>query len=100
MNPTNVINPTPKDKFLLHPNLISPHRDMMQNSSLDFAIDIALLQYQRQLCDQRFTEGNMSAISYWRMLGAHEFISILKHLGETAELPPKPTGKNDLNYQS
>lgn len=93
-----IVNPTPKQVFQANKAVLGPHRDLMQAPSLCYALDIALLQYQRQMCDSRTTEGNTAAQNHFKIQGAHEFISILKHLAEMPERPPTSPLTDKLNY--
>lgn len=78
-------NPTPKQDFQSNAAWIKMHREMMQQPMLGVSLQFALLQYQRTLCDSRTVDGNQAAQNHFKIQGAHEFLAILKNLGEMPE---------------
>lgn len=93
-----IVNPTPKQKFQSSKVFIQNHRELMQDIRLDYSLDVALQQYQRQMCDARITEGNLAAVNHFKMQGAIEFVTILKHLAEMPELTKTTQPTDKLNY--
>lgn len=75
---------------------VKSHRDLMQNDDLQRSINFALLEYQRQLCEQR-SDVNSAAASHFRAMGALEFVQVLKTLGENVRMPA-PTVVQNLNH--
>ena len=78
-----VINPQPKFRFQESGGNISQHRDLLQSVAFQRAIDWALLQYQRQLCEE---EGdlNQMAAKHLKIKGAQEFVKVIFMLAESA----------------
>lgn len=60
----------------------------MDQQALDRAIDFALLQYQRDLASEGRDNFNLAASAHFKMMGAQEFLNVLRHL---AHQPSAPT---------
>ena len=80
-----VFNLPPKARFQESGGNISQHRDLLQNVAFQRAIDWALLQYQRQLCEEQL-DMNQSAAAYLKLKGAQEFVRCLFMLAESATM--------------
>lgn len=79
-----ITNPTPQARFQQLSTNITQHRALIEKPELDRAIDVALLEYQRQLVMVGPPENfNMAASAHIRMTGALEFIQVLRNLAET-----------------
>lgn len=94
------VNPTPKQVFQLTPAIVSQHRELMQSPALNNSINVALLQMQRAMADRPAPDGGSAAMQQFRLQGAHDFVSILRNLGETAELPKTTETKTRLDYNA
>lgn len=92
------VNPTPKQKFQNIGSTITAHRDLMQNVDLNRSIDVALLEMQRRQGSVTSLDVASAATNHFKIQGALEFISILRNLGETAELPKTATDHTQLKY--
>lgn len=92
-----VVNPTPKQLLAANKELLSRHRDFMQNPYLSQTIDMAMAQYVRVLAEKQAMDGNTAAANFFKIEGAHDFVNTLRRLGETPELPAQST-KNNLDY--
>ena len=85
MTQTNY-NPSPKDRFQAVRENITAHHAMMERDSFNRACDFAMLEFQSRLVGQT-RDGNAAMATGFRIMGAVEFVSILKTLAE-ANLPP------------
>jgi hypothetical protein len=96
--PSAVVNPTPRQKFQTIPSTVSAHRELMQNPQLNFSIDMALMEMQRRQANVADKDVTGAATNHFKIQGALEFVEILRHLGETATLPPRQTQTQQLKY--
>lgn len=85
--PRAASNPSPKQKFLELGSNIELHRKLVDRPEFEYAIDTALLEFQRVLCEQR---GDMSvaAANHLKICGAQEFIHVLRNLSELPQMAP------------
>ena len=81
----SIINPSPKTRFQSARSNVESHRSLMQRDDLQRSIDAALLEYQAQVCLR--TNEQMAGAGHLRMLGVHEFLQVLRHLGESYSGP-------------
>lgn len=65
---------------------VSTHRDLIQRPDLQRSLDFALLEYQTQVA--RHTDSAMAGAGHFRMVGALEFVTVLKTLAETSVALP------------
>jgi len=80
-------NPTPKQRFqALGNKAMGDHRQMVDSSAFNIAVDMALLQYQRE-STATIVDGNGAGSVGLRLQGAQEFINVLRNLSETYTLP-------------
>ena len=86
---TVISNPTPKKRFTDSPANISKHRDMIASGAFERAVDFALLQYQSQLSQIDLVNLNLAASAHLRMVGAQEFIQVLRNLCESVTVQPR-----------
>lgn len=66
---------------------VEAHRALMQREDLQRSLDFSLLEYQKQVSVR--TEPPLAATGHFRVLGALEFIQILKDLAESVPEPTK-----------
>lgn len=92
------VNPTPKQKFQSVTIQVSAHRELMQNGDLNRSIDIALLEMQRRQGQVASLDVASAATNHFKVQGALDFVSILRNLGETAELPKTALDNTQLKY--
>lgn len=78
-----LINPTPKQQFLADSKKVSAHRNVMQMAPIQEGINMALLEYQRQLT-ANMTDANAAAAVSFKLKGALEFVNTFLKLGESA----------------
>jgi len=67
------------------PNLVQGHRSLMERHDLDLGLTTAMLEYQRQLCEQR-TDMSGAAANHFKLVGAQEFLHVLKTLTEVPKI--------------
>lgn len=90
-----IVNPSPKQKFLGLKHCVDQHRELLQRPDLNTSVDMALQQYQWEVCggnilqDTMTANGNSAAASYYKLLGAHEFLRTFRLLAEQPKIPPK-----------
>ena len=95
--PLNV-NPTPRHKFSQEHEALSQHRELMQNVWLNRAIEIALLQMQRQQGGVADRDVTAAATNHFKVQGALEFLEIFRNLSHTPRLPSKTQPTDQLRY--
>lgn len=83
---TVITNPSPKQRFQETVAHITAHRDLIQSPAFTRAADLALLQYQGQLCLES-GDLNTAAAKHLRMQGALEFLQTFRMLSESPSLP-------------
>lgn len=86
-------NLTPRARFQQSGTKLSAHRDLISSEAFRVAIDTALLQYQAELCEKT-TDMNTAARTGVCMLGAQEFIGVLRKLAENSSPRPNPINDN------
>lgn len=95
--PTNV-NPQPKARYLASAAIVQIHRKMMSDGSFQHALDTALLQYQGELAGQA-VDGSGAAANHFKVVGALQFVNVLKNLSETPVIP-KTVPVGNLQHQA
>lgn len=91
--PVHSENISPRTRFQMSGVKLTNHRDLIAREDFRIAIDTALLQYQADLalnCKDQY----QAMSNGLRMLGANEFIAVLRKLADKDELPA-PTKPND-----
>lgn len=88
-----VVNPSPKKRYLTNAVMVKQHREMFSSVTAQTAIDFAMLEYQHSLVNQRGDMGTAAA-NHYKMAGALEFVHLLKSLAEAAPLPVPPAAQN------
>jgi len=93
------INLTPKGRFLETPTNLGPHRKMVDSPEFIRATEIAMLQFQLAITQSGVDQKEMSlGPAGLKVLGAQEFLSILKNLSETPKAPPTILRADNLNH--
>ncbi len=95
---TVIKSPNPKLRFQESADNVSKHRDLIASREFQRAADFALLQYEVILSNTPLDNFNMAASAHFRLLGAQEFLQVLRTLGETQSAPAK-TLIEELNYK-
>jgi hypothetical protein len=88
-----IINPTPKQVLLASPKLLSTHRDLMQNLALVELTHMALAEFTRRVTNSAAADVVGSAANFHRIAGAHEFVEVLRSLGESYEIKQNAVSK-------
>lgn len=94
------LNPSPKWRFLQSKDFIAAHRDLMDSEEFQRSVDCGLAQYIRGLVDT--APGDVTSSTYMaasaslfqRVVGVHEFLSVLRNL---SEMPPVKTPRANDN---
>ncbi len=75
---------------------ISGHRNMISGDQFDISSDFAMAELVRQLVDRSDGTQYYAMAAFYRLQGAHEYLSGLKYLGEKGRGPEvkKPDGSN------
>ncbi len=69
------------------------HLSLMERDDLAGSLDAALMEYQRQLCQNSSTL-NDAAANHFKISGALEFLNVFKRLSEQpAPLAKRPDGQ-------
>lgn len=86
------VNPSPKARFLASKPYIEAHRALIDRPETQRALDYAMLEYQRVLCEQR-GDGSVAAANFFKIAGASEFLHVFKNLSEVPRtVSVVPTG--------
>lgn len=95
-----VVNPSPKTRFQESGQNVGSHRDMVDSTVFQRAIDFAVMEYTRQLAtDTARTSGN-AAINGFKQAGALEFIDVLRNLSESPQPVAPPAQIPQLNHRA
>lgn len=95
-------NPSPKSEFLKNAANLKAHHDLVENDSLRYSLNCALLEMSRRICNGAPAD-NMGACAaaHLRMLGAQDFVEMFLNLAEAPSLPAKsPSGNLPSNVAS
>lgn len=90
-------NPTPKEQFLSNKKVVEAHNSMMQSVQMDISINTALLQYAHDLMVK--TPESMPGAGHYKLVGAMEFVRVLRTLSETAT-NPKAADRDNLDHHA
>ena len=74
------------------------HRKLLESDQLQMSLDFAMLQYQAMVANAMNSNMESSAAAGLRLLGAQEFLATFRLLAESANLPPKPTNRTNLDH--
>lgn len=90
--------PSPKARFLESADNISKHRSMVDSKEFQRACDFAMLQFSASVC-QEIQDGNTAMAVGMKLLGANQFMQVLRNL---SEVPKGPTNiiTPRLNHQA
>ncbi len=95
---TEVINLTPKARFLQSSDNAQKHRDLVDSVPFQRGCDFTMLEMAKELANASNDSG--SAIPAALMLrGAHEFLKIFRNLSEKAPELPQVAQTKGLNYK-
>jgi len=94
-----ITNPTPKTRFQASPDSVSKHRDMVASREFERAIDFALLHYQRQVTELSTENFNVAGANQFRLIGAQEFVAVLRNLSEAPTLLDRGVSIANLNHK-
>lgn len=90
----NIVNHTPKQRFMTDLKSVSAHRDLIATTAFESGSHFAMLEYMAQLA-QRANDGNTAAAMGLKLQGALEFLGIMRNLGEVPKFPaPAPRTDN------
>lgn len=95
LNPTINVNPTPKQRFVAVSAYVTAHRDLIQRPEVQRAFDYALAQMLYEQSSE-VSDGNSAAAGFYRMAGAQRFVTVLKELGETPNVPVRKPGEKEM----
>ena len=88
---SNIVNPTPKTRFLKNEAIVKKHNDMVFSDTFQNSLDFALMEFQAQLALEK-SDGpnffNECAAAHLRFKGALQFVNTLKTLGRVPEQAP------------
>jgi hypothetical protein len=91
---------SPKQRFQRIRNAVSDHRAMLEVPAFERALDSAEAEYVHRLCElapkdvDSSSNIGASAACFQRILGMHEFVSVLKKLSENPTVPKFVTQDN------
>jgi len=97
------INPSPKTRFLGIKHCVDSHKELLQRPDLITSLEQAMLEYTWLLCgaDRPGTlqvQAGDAAASYYKILGAHEFIRTFRQLAEVQTLPPMSADEQRIKH--
>lgn len=94
-----ITNPQPKVRYQQFKDAVEHHRTLVANEVFTRAIDFALLQYQNALTTTMTPNFDGAAGAGMRLLGAQEFVTILRNLSETPTPAAKVTPSPNLDHR-
>lgn len=87
-------NPTPKSTYQTNANLVKTHHALVERPDLRYALEVALLQMQRELYELSPADMGSCASAHLRMTGAEDFLKVFLNLAETPSSPTKSDVSN------
>ncbi len=100
MDTNTITNPTPKARFVSDPKRVADHRSMVRSIEFTSATDMALMEYQRTLSQLELKDMTMAAGAHLRMLGAQEYLQVLRNLGEKPQISLLTKDQDNLNHRT
>lgn len=97
MQPTTELYPSPRARFQTSADNISKHKKLTDQPELQRAFDFALLEYIAFLSSKAQTPNDASVMGI-KIQGVHEFIDLLKKLGDMPTVPAS-TVNHGLNHK-
>lgn len=101
---TTIPNLAPKARFQAIARAIGDHRSMMETPQFQRAVDYAEAEYVHSLCElapkdvDSSSNIQASAACFQRILGMHEFIGVMKKLGEPRPVIKPTTSGDNLKH--
>lgn len=89
------VNPSPKARYLSDATVVRRHKELTQSGIFQHAVDMALLQFQVELSQQK-VDGVGAAANHFKVTGALEFVNLLKGLAETPLRMPARKDRDNL----
>ena len=83
-------NPSPKSEFQRDKDRAAKHKQMAADPYLRDALNVSLLEYQRQVTSARSLDMGAAAAGLLRIMGANELIDTFLNLAETPSVVPMP----------
>jgi hypothetical protein len=77
---------------------VSKHRELVTSSDYQRGCDFAMLQYTAALANQT-NSADTAMVAGLKIRGAHEFLEVMKTLGETIKMPA-PVALADLDHRA
>lgn len=90
------VNPSPKARFLAYKPYVDAHRELMPKAELQRAIDYAMLEMFHQLSTA--TDGTNAGANQFKLVGAQEFVRIMKNLAEQPVIPARAKSERELDH--
>lgn len=90
------INPSPKARFIAYKPFVDAHRELIPKPELQRAIDYSLLEMSHQLAS--ITDGTNAGANQFKLVGAQEFVRILKTLAEQPIIWKRMTSERELDH--
>lgn len=90
---TEFVNASPKTRFQESGQNLSKHRSLVESTEFQKALDVAMLQYNAELAS-KCTDANAAMRLGLCILGAQEFVAVLKNLGVTPVAPTRKPSDN------
>ncbi len=87
-------NPTPKSVYQSDANLVKLHHALVERADLRYALEVALLQMQRELYELSPPDMGSCASAHLRITGAEDFLKVFFNLAETPATPSKSDVSN------
>ncbi len=97
--PSEVINRTPKQRFLENGISINEHRELVDSGAFQRGCDYAMLEMARDITEKT-NDANASIPAALMLRGAHEFLKIFRNLSEKAPELPQVAQTKGLNYKA
>lgn len=93
-----ITNPSPKARYIESGSNVSSHRKMVDQPEFTRACDFAMLQYVAGLTGSITDTGSATSVGL-QILGAQQFLSVLRNLSEVPKAPTNIVTPN-LNHRA
>lgn len=81
---------------------VDQHMELLCRPDLQLGLEQALLQYGWEVCGGNNlvdVSGNTAASSYYKLLGAHEFLRVFKTLAQPAQIQKAQISEQEISHK-
>lgn len=81
---------TPQERFQENKDAVEKHRSLVSHPSFERSLEVALAQYQHQQSMKVDQNPDFAGATQFKIVGAHQFVQLLRNLSEQPETPKQP----------